>query len=88
MREIKQLTPKEKFQADRLAKLQFSEIKHDRRAMAELSKAFQSIPRDLIPCNYGRDIMTNFTPNYRFIEPVLKILSDISEGKIILKEEE
>lgn len=87
MKESKEnkLTVEQKFQADRLAKLQFYEIKHDRNAMSELSKAFENIPIEFIPCNYGRDLMTSFTPNYRFIQPVLKILEDIRDGKIILK---
>ena len=83
----KELTREEMFQADRLAKLQFAEIKHDRSAVSELSRAFEDIPRHLVPCNYGRDVMTSFTPNYRFIGPVLKILSDIRDGKIVLVDE-
>ena len=85
----KDLTPQEKFQADRLAKLQFAEIRNNRQSIEYLNRTFLGlVDKEKIPCNYRVDSeYIGFYTNHPVIRFMGRLFQDILDGKIILKEE-
>jgi len=82
-----ELSSKEKYQAERLANIIWGDIKSDGRSMDRMMYLFGGVPREMIPCNYGRgDNSANCMEKYHFVHIVVQIFDDIKNGHLVLKE--
>lgn len=81
-----ELTPQEKFQADRLAKIQFAEIRNNRKYVEFINDKFHELLKQgKVPCGYQNDFFEiGFIPNYAFIPFISRLFDDIATGKIVL----
>ncbi len=86
-KEDEQLTKEQRLTSERLAKIMWQDINHNRLTMEEISNAFRKIPREFIPCRYMDNKKLDFMPSWAFTAVVINILEEIKSGEIELPKE-